>query len=144
MRPRHDEIAEEVGELAATYLAREHTPGELDTITALIRGIRDPDLCRELAAAELEVGPMIADGPRKPVIALLNRRKQLLDENPHLRLPIDELGRRDEPRELPSREWVWLDEDGEPYDRGRTADAKIAAKRAEANDGGLAADGGRE
>ena len=131
-------FADEYGQVAATYLAREYTPGELDTISALISGIRDPELCTELIEAELAIGP------REGVIAELNQRKALLEEHEHLRQPIEELGRRDvpDPVELPPRDVRFLDENGEEYERGTSATAKLSALRAEQREPELAADGG--
>lgn len=123
-------FADEHGEVAATYLAREYHPNELDTISALIRGIRDPELCTELIEAERSIGP------RQGVVAELNQRKRLLEENPHLRQPIDELGRRDEPRDLPPKEVVLLDENGEEYDRGHSATSKVNDLQRARTDGG--------
>lgn len=136
-------FAEQFGEVAATYLAREYHPDERDTITALIEGIRDPELCTELIEAELAVGP------RQGVVAELNQRKHLLEQNPHLARPIEELGRRDvpDPAELPPRDVVFLDENGEPRDRSTSARSKVDAMRADrerslAADGGANSDGG--
>lgn len=120
-------FSEDFGSVAETILARPHTDEPLDTLTVLVHGIRDPELCSELIEAELAIGP------RQEVVALLNQQKHILEQNPDLTRPIEELPRREEPRDIPEKEVVFLDEDGNERDRTSSAASKVAE---------LAADGG--
>lgn len=120
-------FADDFGTVAETYLARPLTDEELDTLTVLVHGIRDPELCSELIEAELSIGP------RKEVIALLNQRKHLLESNPELARPVEDLPRREVPGDRPEKEVVFIDEDGNELDRSASASSKLAQ---------LAADGG--
>lgn len=121
-------FADDYGQVAATYLARRYAPEGLNTISALIRGIRDPELCTELIEAELAIGP------RQGVVAELNQRKRLLKQNPELSRPIEELPRHD--RDVLKKRFVLLDENGEEYDRGSSATSKVAELQQVRTDGG--------
>lgn len=116
-------LASDYGEEAARFLTRSYHEGELDTIEARIRGIRDLDIVQQLLEAEA------AMARRQGVVALLNRRKRLLEQNPDQARPIEELPTRDGPRDLPEKTFVVVDENGEPYDRTRSAAERVAALR---------------
>lgn len=102
-----------------------------NVIAARIRGIRDPDLITAILDVEVN------NRKRQDVIAALNQRKRILQENPALTRPISELPKRDLD-EIPEKpEPVFLDRDGNIRENRSTAHDK-------ARSGLLAPDGGTE
>ncbi len=99
-------------------LTREYENTRWNTIAALIRGIQDRDRIQRMLKAEID------HQQRQDVIAHLNQQKRRLREYPELTVPIEEL------EQLPNQDTnnkpnpVFLDEDGNAYERS-SVDNKI-------------------
>jgi len=138
-REQFTEIAERIGEDPARYLdsdvverGRGHTTSTgRDLLFARIRGIDRLGVIN----AWIQVERALERGPREPVITLLERRRDWLLENG------DSEDRPDGEREPSApKEVVFLDEDGEPYERS-SIEAKLRERR-EAAAAAVATDGG--
>lgn len=111
-----ERLREDYGDEAARFLHRDRP-----TIEARVRGIRSLEIVDELLAAER------ATRDRDDVVALLAHWRDVLDRNPPLRRPLEERPwslRWREPKAV-----VFLDADGEPRQRDRSAADKLARLR---------------
>lgn len=76
-RAEYPEIKERIGEDPARFLDREvDTTTTVDLAVSRIRGIRSLEVALEWIKVEADLDR----GPRKKVMALLNRKKQLLED----------------------------------------------------------------
>lgn len=137
-REEFPELVDAVGEDPARFLDHNFEGDHRTLVVARIRAIDQLGVVNAWIQIERE----LVRGPREPVIELLEQRREWILEHGGRE---DRLQDEDERTPAAPKDVVWLDEDGEPYER-TSADAKLrerqAALRGTQSEDQLETDGG--
>lgn len=115
-RERFPEIEAAIGEDPARFLDTTLVDDRRELVVARIRGIDGLDVVDAWIQVEQAL-----DRDRESVRELLERRRDWLLEHGDRKERLDGERSPAAPKEV-----VWIDEDGEPYDRSTSASSKIA------------------